>query len=59
MYKETLDVDGDGENETSDMTTSYYYDGFDYSWNGQDVPDVDQDFIFRVKDLELENILKD
>jgi len=38
---------------------SYYYDGFDYSWTGQDVPDVDQDFIFRVKDLEIENILKD
>lgn len=38
---------------------SYYYDGFDYSWTGQDSPDVDQDFIFRVKDLELENILKD
>jgi hypothetical protein len=38
---------------------SYYYDGFEYSWNGQDAPDVDQDFIFRVKDLELENILKD
>ena len=29
MYKETLDVDGDGDNETSDMTTGYYYDGFD------------------------------
>ena len=29
MYKETLDVDGDGENETSDMTTTYYYDGLD------------------------------
>jgi len=38
---------------------SYYYDGFDYSWNGPDVPEVDQDFIFRVKDLELENIIKD
>ncbi|MFC2159721.1 transglutaminase domain-containing protein [Actinomycetota bacterium] len=38
---------------------SYYYDGFDYSWDGQYVPEVDQDFIFRVKDLELENILKD
>jgi len=29
VYKETLDVDGDGENETSDMTTAYYYDGLD------------------------------
>ncbi|MES0340947.1 MAG: transglutaminase-like domain-containing protein, partial [Candidatus Humimicrobiaceae bacterium] len=38
---------------------SYYYDGFDYSWDGQYVPEVDQDFIFRVKDLELKNILKD
>jgi len=38
---------------------SYYYDGFDYSWTGQDAPDVDQDFIFRIRDLGLENILKD
>jgi hypothetical protein len=38
---------------------SYYYDGFDYSWDGQLTPEVDQDFIFRVKDLELKNILKD
>jgi len=29
VHKETLDVDGDGENETSDMTTVYYYDGLD------------------------------
>ncbi len=29
MYKETLDVDGDGDNETSDMTTGYYYDGLE------------------------------
>ncbi len=38
---------------------SYYYDGFDYSWDGQDVPEVDQEFIFRVKDLEPGDILKD
>ena len=29
MYKETLDVDGDGDNETSGMTTTYYYAGLD------------------------------
>jgi len=29
VYKETPDVDGEGDNETSDMRTSYYYDGLD------------------------------
>ena len=38
---------------------SYHYDGFDYSWDGQDIPEVDQKFIFRVKDLEPGDILKD
>jgi len=29
VYEETLDVDGDGDHETSDMTTGYCYDGLD------------------------------
>ncbi|MCJ7665783.1 MAG: PKD domain-containing protein [Actinobacteria bacterium] len=38
---------------------SYYYDGFDYFWDKQGIPEVEQDFIFRIKDLEYGNILKD
>ncbi len=38
---------------------SYYYDGFDYSWDGETAPRVEQDFIYRVKDLDISEILKD
>lgn len=38
---------------------SYYYDGFDYSWDGETAPSVEQDFIYRVKDLDISDIMKD
>jgi len=38
---------------------SYYYDGFDYSWDGETAPQIEQDFIYRVKDLDISEIMKD
>ena len=38
---------------------SYYYDGFHYEWDGDGISPVEQSFIFRVKDLFLEDIVKD
>ena len=38
---------------------SYYYDGFDYEWDGEGISPVEQSFIFRVKDLSLADIVKD
>jgi len=38
---------------------SYYYDGFDYSWDGEIAPLVKQDFIYRVRDLDFSEIMKD
>jgi hypothetical protein len=38
---------------------SYYYDGFDYEWDGEGISPVEQSFIFRVNDLSLGDILKD
>ena len=46
------------ENKTMDWG-SYYYDGFSYSWDGTEAPDTEQEFIFRVKDLSLEDIILD
>jgi len=38
---------------------SYYYDGFDYSWDGEGPPAVEQEFLFRVEDVGLTDIVKD
>lgn len=38
---------------------SYYYDGFVYSWDGETAPRVEQDFIYRVKGLDISEIMKD
>jgi len=38
---------------------SYYYDGFDYSWDGETAPHVEQDFIYRVIGLDISEIMKD
>ncbi len=38
---------------------SYHYDGFDCSWDGEEAPRVEQKFIYRVKDLDISEILKD
>jgi len=46
------------EHSTMDWS-SYYYDGFDYSSEGEGISPAEQDFIFRVKGLELADIEKD
>jgi hypothetical protein len=46
------------EHTTMDIG-SYYYDGFDYSWEGEGVPDVEQEFIFRIEELDISSITKD
>ena len=46
------------ENTTMDWG-SYYYDGFAFSWDGDDRPNTEQDFIFRVKGLSLDDIILD
>lgn len=46
------------ENTTMDWN-SYYYDGFAFSWDGDETPNTEQDFIFRVKDLSLDDIILD
>jgi len=46
------------ENKTMDWG-SYYYDGFLYSWDGDEDPDTEQEFTFRVIDLELKDIMLD
>jgi hypothetical protein len=38
---------------------SYYYDGFYFLWSGTDMPDTEQEFMFRVFDLRLEDIRLD
>jgi hypothetical protein len=40
------------ENQTMDWT-SYYYDGYKYKWDGTEVPETEQNLIFRVKNLDL------
>ncbi len=46
------------ENTTMDWG-SYYYDGFSFSWDGEERPGTDQEFIFRVKELGLDDIVLD
>ncbi len=46
------------EHSTMDWS-SYYYDGFDYASDGEGISPAEQDFIFRVKGLELADIEKD
>lgn len=46
------------KNKTMDWS-SYYYDGFIYSWDGDSVPLTEQEFIFRVMDLGHEDIKLD
>jgi hypothetical protein len=46
------------EHTTMDIG-SYYYDGFDYSWEGEGIPDVEQEFIFRIEDLDISDVTKD
>ena len=46
------------KNETMDWG-SYYYDGFSYSWDGNTIPLTEQNFIFSVRDIGLEDIKLD
>jgi len=46
------------ENKTMDWG-SYYYDGFLFSWDSDKVPRTEQEFIFRVSDIELSDIILD
>ncbi len=46
------------EKTTMDWS-SYYYDGFTFSWDGPDSPDTEQKFLFSVNDLNLEDIMLD
>ncbi len=46
------------KNKTMDWR-SYYYDGFIYSWDGDAAPLTEQEFIFRVTDLDHEDIRLD
>lgn len=46
------------KNKTMDPS-SYYYDGFLYSWDGGAVPLTEQEFIFRVTDLDHADIRLD
>jgi hypothetical protein len=46
------------ESTTMDWS-SYYYDGFSFLWSGTDIPDTEQEFIFRVAGLSLEDIRLD
>lgn len=38
---------------------SYYYDGFFFSWDGSEIPEREQEFYFRVIDLDLKDIILD
>jgi hypothetical protein len=44
------------ERQTMDPE-NYYFDGFLYDWDETETPDVKQSLIFRVKNLELDDIL--
>ncbi|MBN2073701.1 MAG: hypothetical protein JW770_07140 [Actinobacteria bacterium] len=46
------------ENRTMDWT-SYYYDGFKFEWEGDDFPDIEQSFKFRINGLEVIDVMKD
>ena len=38
---------------------SYYYDGFFFSWDGTEIPKTEQEFYFRVINLDLQDIMLD
>lgn len=38
---------------------SYYYDGFFFSWDGTEIPETEQEFYFRVINLDLKDIILD
>ena len=38
---------------------SYYYDGFFFSWDGTEIPETEQEFYFRVTNLDLKDIILD
>jgi transglutaminase-like putative cysteine protease len=46
------------ENKTMDWG-SYYYDGFLFSWDSDEIPRTEQEFIFRVSDIDLHDIMLD
>ncbi len=46
------------ENKTMDWG-SYYYDGFLFSWDSDEIPRTEQEFIFRVSDIDLHDITLD
>ena len=46
------------ENTTMDWG-SYYYDGFKYEWDGDERPDVEQSFIYRIKGLNMWDLILD
>ncbi len=46
------------ENTTMDIS-SYYYDGFKFDWDGPEMPDIEQEFLFKVINLDLEEIVLD
>jgi len=46
------------ENKTMDWG-SYYYDGFLFSWDSEEVPRWEQEFIFSVSDIDLHDIMLD
>ena len=35
---------------------SYFFDGFKYEWDGNKSPDVEQNLLFRIKNLDLSDI---
>ena len=39
------------KNVTMDWS-SYFYDGFTFSWDGQEAPDTEQNFVFKIKDFQ-------
>jgi len=46
------------ENKTMDWA-SYYHDGFLFSWDDNGIPETEQNFVFRIIDLDLEDIKLD
>ena len=46
------------KNKTMDWA-SYYYDGFLYSWDGNEIPLTEQEFIYKITDLDLGDINTD
>ncbi|MFA5014239.1 MAG: transglutaminase domain-containing protein [Actinomycetota bacterium] len=46
------------ENKTMDWG-SYYYNGFLFSWDSEKVPETEQEFIFKVSNIDMQNIILD